>query len=519
MGRSLIFILIACSGAAWGQASLCNPGSVGQPNPALPNFNPYHPDADFDGDGVPNKSDSDDDGDGIPDCEDTEVFTRPIMNPNWPADRPIPIWDPPCGSPGSPPCPPLSLDDRPLSDPSTVDEDEAWLASFESGSRGWTGGDNNPGYWLPPFNLTGDADGDGVPNWLDSDDDNDGVPDWADPDHPMYDPHHADADMDCDGVPNWQDDDIDGDGIPNDCDPNPEDGCVPDTEPIDSEECGGEPPEPPRPRPPSRPEPPPPHDRPDPNPPADDPDPPSPPDRPDPPPEPKIDPGGGGGDPGDDECCAAICERLDILIELGRQTVDQLYEIHTLAVESNYYDKLLYQRLISDGDSLRNRMDNALWTIADLMQLVLHEAIYTNDLLYYIADTGGMGGPDVPPPSGPSGSFSPIGEARNFYDLVGSPDSYGGGVKAELEEWTGSWYALEQFRALAGIGFEEGKSAPVWEFEIPFPAIGAFSPEPLAVSVDFAFYEPVRVPVFILIYAICLLNGMKMVWEELRRYG
>lgn len=502
MGRTLIAILIGTAGAAYAE-SPCNPGTVGQPNPALPDYNPYHPDADWDGDGIPNKDDTDKDGDGVADCEDTEVYTRPSQNPHWPADKPIPWWDGP------------RSDDRPLSDPTTLAADDAWLASFD-GPRGWTGGSNNPSNFLPPFNLTGDPDGDGIPNWMDSDDDGDGIDDWADPDHPMYDPTHPSADMDCDGIPNSEDDDIDGDGIPNECDPNPEDGCVPDTEPIDSEDCGGEPP---RPQPPSRPGPPPPHDRPDPSPPDDTPDPPDPPDRPTPPDDPKIPPGGGG--PGDKSCCEAICERLDILIELGRQTVDQLYEIHALAVEANYYDQLLYKRLISDGDSFRNRVDNGLWTIADLMQLVLHESKYTNDLLYYMADNGGMGGPGVPPPPGPSGDVPPVGESRSgkMVDLLGNSTAYGGRVKGDLQEWTGSWDGLRQFRELVELVPDESRSAPVWEFEIPFPAIGGFEKDPLQVAVDFAFYDPIRLPVYLMIYSVCLINGLKMVWEELRRYG
>jgi carboxypeptidase D len=58
---------------------------------------------------------------------------------------------------------------------------------------------------LDAIEGSGDADGDGIPNWLDSDSDGDGIPDATE----------GVADIDVDGIPNFLDVDSDGDGSPD----------------------------------------------------------------------------------------------------------------------------------------------------------------------------------------------------------------------------------------------------------------------------------------------------------------
>ncbi len=481
--------------------SPCNPGTVGQPNPALPNFNPYHPDADWDGDGIPNKDDPDIDGDGIPNCDDPERYTRPSMNPNWEIDRPIPIWD----------VPPTIIDGG-YDDPATFEMDQAWLLRLQD-QRGWDGGDNNPLNWLPPYNITGDPDGDGVINLFDLDDDGDGIPDINDPDHPAYDPTHPDSDMDCDGIKNSDDPDMDGDGIPNECDPNPGNTCEPDTKPLPGPDCNetpgptdpnpgggqGEPPTPPgQPGGPSRPDPPPPHDRPDPSPPADDPPPVPPPVHTIPPLlEPPPDP------PKDSECCIAICARLDEIIRLT--TFNSNIHVYTLNALQRFVGDgdsgglwgHFYKRMISDPDSFRNRMDDGVWTVADLLLLVHDEIKWTNELL-----SGSGGGADMFLPRAPG----PLGDVNNltpWYDR--QVDNLGE-------------FGMDNL--LPNIDkYSDPSTPPVWTFVIPFPAIGPIDHGPLSFTIDWAFYAPIRPIVNGMLFVLVSLNGVRILWEEFRRYG
>ena len=68
----------------------------------------------------------------------------------------------------------------------------------------------------PSGGLSGDGDGDGIPNSSDPDVDGDGIPNASDPD------------VDGDGVPNASDPDVDGDGIPNASDPDDDGDGIPD---------------------------------------------------------------------------------------------------------------------------------------------------------------------------------------------------------------------------------------------------------------------------------------------------
>jgi hypothetical protein len=129
----------------------CLPDDDGDGKPDVP-----YPDADPDGDGIPNRDDPDDDGDGIPDVSD------PDADPDGDG---IPNRDDP-------------------------DDD----------------GDGIPDVSDPDA----DPDGDGIPNGDDPDDDGDGIPDESDPD----------ADPDGDGKTNDEDEDDDNDGVPDAEDPD-----------------------------------------------------------------------------------------------------------------------------------------------------------------------------------------------------------------------------------------------------------------------------------------------------------
>lgn len=500
----LVLVMTIIAGTATGAMaddppplSPCNNGTVGSSDPQSPDFNPYHPDFDWDGDGIPNKDDPDIDGDGIPNCEDGEWYTRPSQNPNWPVEKPIPIWDNPA-SYGR---------DKSYDDPSTFAADAEWLLRIDDAMRGdFDGGQPNPGDFLPPYNLLGDPDGDGVRNYLDSDDDGDGIPDINDPDHPAYDPNHPDSDMDCDGIKNKDDPDIDGDGIPNECDPNPANMCEPDTEPLPGEDCEqyGEPgkPEPPKgPGPGDRPDPPPPNDRPDPSPPEDDP--PAGPPPPQSPPIPPTPP----DPPSDDECCVAICARLDILIMQNQFQSNTLVNI-LAAVQRFTGDgdtggsfAHFYRRMISDTDSFRNRVDNVAWTLADKLDLVIHEIKWTNQLL-----TGNQGGQDPTAPQYADGLSAP----RAFLD--NQKNHVGIAMGDEFPDWN-------IFPDISD--YSDDEQAPVWTFTVPIPTFGfgGGGPSDFSFTIDFEPFDSVRGPAHAAILIIVTIQALLMIWEEFRRYG
>ncbi len=307
--KSTIAILVMFAGSAYA----C-PGNsdMYSPNPDDPNFNPLHPDADYDGDGIPNSEDPDDDNDGILDCEDPEVTP-----PTYPPGLEPPIWIN---------CPP-------------------WLPCTPLPDRGTDCVSMAPAC---------DTDGDGVTNDLDDDDDDDGVNDVNDPDHPDYDPTDPQSDPDCDGIPNSEDPDDDDDGVLDDDDPSPT--CPPDEDPDpDPDPDPPEPPEPPEP--PIRPDPP--------NPPDDRPPPDLPPD-PDPPTDPRP-PGGGDpidpAPPGIDECCQAIIERLDVIVMWLNYSNDVLQQLNENAAGARddmygymndlmYDDRSYFKVIIAQGEYL-----------------------------------------------------------------------------------------------------------------------------------------------------------------------
>ncbi|MHA7812894.1 MAG: thrombospondin type 3 repeat-containing protein [Phycisphaerales bacterium] len=159
------------------------------------NFNPLHPAADYDNDGIRNDQDNDTDDDGIPNGVDTNLWTRPghqywdlITN-----DRPVPPWD-------------------------------------EWGIKN-AGASNTIGIYRDDYDL----DNDGQDNYFDDDDDGDGIKDVFDLDHPFCSSilvnqrlwHYAVFTEPCNNPPTnstndinrnnpaWQNADVDNDGIPN----------------------------------------------------------------------------------------------------------------------------------------------------------------------------------------------------------------------------------------------------------------------------------------------------------------
>lgn len=164
---------------------------------------------DVDGDGIPNYLDTDSDGDGIPDAEEGQEDGDSDGVPNF-----------------------LDSDDQ---DGPAADPDGDGLNNHLEEALG-----SNP--YMPDTDGDGvcdgdevnvgqsfDADGDGIPNVLDTDDDGDGIP-TAD---------EGGVDSDGDGIPNYLDTDSDGDGksdaeeglgdddcdgIPNYVDPDETDG-------------------------------------------------------------------------------------------------------------------------------------------------------------------------------------------------------------------------------------------------------------------------------------------------------
>ena len=73
----------------------------------------------------------------------------------------------------------------------------------------WSKQDDDGDGILNGVEGTGDADGDGIPNYLDDDSDGDGIPDKTEA------PNGVAVDDDGDGKPNFLDDDSDGDGVPD----------------------------------------------------------------------------------------------------------------------------------------------------------------------------------------------------------------------------------------------------------------------------------------------------------------
>lgn len=154
------------------------------------------PDADDDGDGIPNASDNDNDDDGTPDYKDNDMDsdgdgTPDVTDDDNDGDGTLDVTD---------------TDDDGDGIPDTHDPDhQSFYDTDEDGDI-----DSN--------DKDRDTDNDGIPDVIDDDDDGNGTKDYAD----------DNVDDDNDGIPNWKDTDDDNDGIPDLTDDDDDGDKIPD---------------------------------------------------------------------------------------------------------------------------------------------------------------------------------------------------------------------------------------------------------------------------------------------------
>lgn len=452
MKNRLILIIALAAGTAYA----C-PGDSDyySPNPGDPDFNPLHPDYDYDGDGIDNWEDDDIDGDGIPNCADLDPTTRP---PTGNFEDGVPVWVD---------CPPWQ--------PGCLDISE----------RGTCLG----------MDPSCDTDLDGIPNSDDDDDDGDGWDDVNDPDHPNYDPTHPQSDPDCDGLKNFEDDDDDDDGIPDDEDENetcPDEG---DPDPPDDE-----PPEPPdAPDPPDEPilpEPPAPPDNPQP---PDDPDPPTEPEPPGPDPDPIPEP------PSDDECCEAICTRLDAVImwlDLNTSYQDLILdELHKFRAD-------FAQQMGRFINGETGRLDTIAEHVAYANTLTLEDREYQFDQTWYLEQIYGLlyaQNNDEPTPE--PGEYEELETiSTDTEDLVGATTDNQG----MITEY-GHDFSLPDISKN-----DDTDTPPTIEIQYQFTGMLAGFPE-IDIDVDLTPFEPIRNMVHAALYLLITTQAIFIVWRELEK--
>gem|GEM_PF-3867671 len=142
------------------------------------------------------------------------------------------------------------------------------------------------------------------------------------------------------------------------------------------------------------------------------------------------------------------------------------------------------RRMISDDDSMRNRVDDALWTIADYL-LVIKDALEPD--------------PDSEP------------DDLRAYDPGDLPQS--------LHENLGAEMSNRGF-ALPGIDqYSDSGAVPQWSFSLSVPAFGGILPPTLEFDVDWSPFVPIRPLVHATIYILVALQCLLLLWEEFRRYG
>jgi hypothetical protein len=485
---------------ASGQASPCDDPCL-RWDPDCRWYNPWHPNSDWDDDGIPNKDDPDWDGDGIPNCEDT----------GWP-DDPCQMIIPPSW----------------CNDNSTPGGTETGLGGGIGGGGGgglnpcWLRDDDGDGIpnvndpdsvCFDPFHPDSDRDCDGIPNNQDPDDDDDGIWDQNDPDGPDYNPVDPGSDFDGDGIINADDCDDDGDGLCDDCDSSPWDcsdatpvtggDCDIDVDqngqPDVCDECFGNEPEPP-------------DDGddsgdgggpgpgggyPGDTPPTDPPttDPPGPPGPPNGPPDdpPPFPPPPENEPPLDDLCCIAIVERLeDIQVVLNR--LDYFADnIANNTYATDQYLRYLGGRMVTDSDSWRNLQLNQL---GHMDQLLVYITGQLADLSNQLNGTGGV----VP------GAFS------------GTVPGENGEVNTTLDGLAAS--VTEQLKPTLPVIPPSETSPPVWDLSFdPGTFVSGWTGGAFNIVVDWSNFTLIRTLLHAVILSMGTLGGMHMVWEELRRYG
>lgn len=466
-----ICVLFLIAGTAQSFAQSVDPDCPGNSDvyssdPFQTNFNPWHPDADLDNDGIPNKDDDDMDGDGIDDnCDPVMGLCGPLVKdpPYWCA----PCWFVPCSTP----------------------ETAGVILTNGGGAR-----------------PNEDPDKDGIPNHLDEDDDNDGCPDSQDPDNPDYD-HESWGDQDGDGIPNVLDDDKDGDGCPDECDDDPCDPSVSGECPCEDDE----PPDPPNddpPEPPGREDPPePPEDDP-----PDEPDPPigpEPPDEPEPPEEPEP-PGGGDppvDPPDDDQCCQAITQRLDHVIlwlDFNSSKLDvvnenlfaQRDEMYRFMNDLMYDDRSYMKTIIRQGYNLSIYLDrydqqfhDQTWYLEQLYGLMWDAAQDDDDDDDPIVDD-----PDQP----------------DDYEFVSGTSAVIGLNSTHETEMSEHGF---DFNLPDIEDFSDQPDAPVWDFQVDLPMVS----NTLDIHVDFAPMQPIRNAVSYAMMFLATLHSFRIVTRTLKK--
>jgi hypothetical protein len=355
--------------------------------------------------------------------------------------------------------------------------------------------------WYNPRAWGSDFDGDGIPNQEDFDDDNDFIPDCAeyddfsgdpagrppretdfldddgdgcpninDPDSQDFDPWHPNSDYDGDGIPNQLDPDDDNDMMDDNVDPDHPaydaldldgDG-IPDAADTDDDGDGV-------------------------------------PDDIDPQP---LDCRNNGG--GDSECWVTICETLPLILN-ELQSIDQrlgdylpTIDQRLSAVNSNAASIALaawqslaaverVEDLLLDSNAINAQTRDSLANLNDLLLPILDDVEAIRLALL-----------------GPEWGYDP----PEFSSASRSRTSIAGSIGEVVD------FQLPEVPYL-----NRGQSPPVWEFSVEFPEIiGAYTPNDLNFSVDFAWSEP-----FIVVWrAFCIvfvtIASTAMIWEELRKY-
>lgn len=460
-----IFLIIAGTATSNAIAQGC-PGNsdLYSPDQFQPNFNPWHPDADLDNDGIINSEDDDMDGDGIKNgCDPVQdrCTDGTVGNPYW-CDT---CW---------------------------------WLPCLQSETQyPRSGGGVRPDE---------DPDGDGDPNSIDTDDDNDGCPDVNDPDNPDYDPTHPDSDPDGDGDPNILDLDDDGDGCPDECDTNPcdpgegggedcpcEDDNNNNNEPGDREDDPEPDPRPDNDNPDDRPEPPSPGNRDDvPDVPSD-PEPPTPPD----PPE-------------DDPCCIAITSRLDNLLLYADDNSQMNRIINVQLSNLNEWMRQLYDGLlVGDGNSFLTTFQNQLDDVNDF--LAQNQAFTREDLEYQFDQTWYL------QQIYNEGLEVDLGEYDNHhtYEYQQFNDSTSAIQRLQIDHKTAISEAGQNFTLPDIESFSDDEAPAVWTLNMAF--MSTFGIQMTPITVDFTPYSALRGIVHTVIYIMVTLNSIFIVWAELKK--
>lgn len=494
--KPIIALISICTLPAYSQY-LIGHSQVYSPNPQDVNYNPFHPFADMDEDGIINIDDDDDNGDGI-----LDVVAIP-NNPHLRYQR-------------------MCETGHIQGFPNYYNSCEIW--GYEL---------NGSWYYIPESieNLT-DIDGDFQGNSADTDDDGDGVSDSNDPDNPRYAYKQLGSDADEDGIINDLDPDDDNDGCLDIEDPFPfdpsrsddccmirfdgteddwdADGCLNDIDldpcdpTITSPECQGGPTNPNDPPGPGDPPEVPTEDNETPtneNPPIEEPEDPEPPEEPETPnenpyPEPP---------PTSDECCVAITTRLDVVnmwLDYAVSKLDvtnqQLYEtrldLNSYAFDLMYDEASFLNLLVNNAEQIEAYLE-------EIYELEYDQRFYLKKLYeqFYSQDTDPT---DPTLPTEPTDfNYQPF-QASTASTLVASHQT----SQTEF----GHTFQLPDIEPYLD---QETVSAPVWDFDFTLPLTN----HPFEFSVDFDPITPIRNIVHPVLVLLAALHSVSMLLNIIRK--